>query len=83
MWRPMVRGATLGVMARKKVSHQQGLLIETSIVPVGGTLHLCSDHLHSVEDCDSVGHGLSGGNLQWFSCAQVPEGLVELTGIPF
>ncbi len=73
----------LGVMSHKKVSHKQGLLMETCIVLVGRTLDLRSDYLNSVENCTGIGRGLFGGNLQRLSCSQVVESLVELARVRF
>ena len=79
----MARGGTLGVMLCKEVSHEECLLLETHIILVGRTLDLCGDYLNSVEYSNSVGHGLSGWDLRWFSCSQVVESLIELARVCF
>ena len=73
----------LGVTSCKKVSHKQGLLMETRIVLVGRTLDLRSDYLNSVEYRAGIGRGLSGGNLRRLSCSQVVESLIELARVRF
>ncbi len=79
----MARGANLGVTSHKKVSHEQGLLMETCIILVRRTLDLRSDYLNSVEYSAGIGRGLSGGNLRRFSCSQVVESLDELARVRF